>query len=177
MHAHTIGPETPRLTLRAMTVADAPAFYKLNSHPDVMRHTGEPPLRSLEEARIAIENYPDFQTIGYGRWGCILKETQSLIGFCGLKYLHDLDEVDLGYRFLPENWGRGLATEACVASITFGFDVLNLDRIIALVLPENIASIRVLVKIGMQPDGVVDYDGHNALRYMVTRATSQAVHR
>ena len=55
-----------------------------------------------------------------------------MIGFCGLKYLDDLNAVDIGYRFLPEYWGRGLATEACLASVTFGFEVLKLDLIIGL---------------------------------------------
>ena len=168
MKRHEIGPTTERLILRAMSIDDADAFYALNSHPEVMRHTGEPPLDSVDDARNAIENYADFRTIGYGRWGCYLKESEKLIGFCGLKYLDDLKEVDLGYRLLPEYWGRGLATEACLASVAFGFDVLKLDRIIGLVLPENAASIRVLEKVGMGPDGEVDYDGHLAMRYAMT---------
>ncbi len=151
-----------------MTPADADAFFALNAHPDVMRYTGEPPLASVDEARRAIETYPDFDTVGFGRWGCVLKESGDLIGFCGLKYLIDLDEVDVGYRFFPEHWGKGLATEACAASLAFGFDTLKLERIIALVLPENGASVRVLDKCGMRPDGVVTYDGENALRYVIT---------
>lgn len=144
---------------------DAEAFFALNSHPQVMRFTGESPLESLDAARIAIADYPDFETVGYGRWGCVLKETQSIIGFCGLKYLPDLDEVDVGFRFLPEYWGRGLATEACDASLVFAFNTLHLERVIGLVLPENAASIRVLEKVGMHADGRVIYDGLTALRY------------
>lgn len=169
MTDYRIGPETQRLTLRAMTIDDAAAFYALNSHPDVMRLTGEPPLQSEDEARKAIAAYPDFDKVGYGRWGCVLKESQSVIGFCGLKYLDDLNEVDIGYRFLPEYWGQGLATEACVATMAFGFDVLKLDRIIGLVLPENTASIRVLQKIGMRHDGDVSYEGQMALRFAIAR--------
>ncbi|MCA9297324.1 MAG: GNAT family N-acetyltransferase [Phycisphaerales bacterium] len=150
-----------------MTPDDAPAFFALNSHPDVMRLTGEPPLQSESDARRAIAEYPDFDTYGYGRWGCVLKENNAIIGFCGLKYLTDLDAVDIGYRFLPEYWGRGYATEACRASVVFGFDVLNLERIIGLVLEENTASIRVLEKIGMKPDGEITYEGQRALRYAI----------
>jgi RimJ/RimL family protein N-acetyltransferase len=167
MHVYRTGPVTERIALRALTIEDADAFFALNSHPDVMRFTGEPPLTSLEEARKALASYPDFDTVGYGRWGCVLRSEQQLVGFCGLKYLAELDAVDVGYRFLPEFWGRGLATEACLASLKFGFDVLKLDRIIALVLPENVASIRVLEKVGMRPDGVVDFEGERALRYCV----------
>ncbi len=169
MNSYRVGPQTQRLDHRAMTVDDAEAFYALNSHPEVMRFTGEPPILSVDDARRALDEYPDFDTVGYGRWGCVLRETQSLIGFCGLKYLPELDAVDVGYRFLPEHWGQGLATEACAASLKFGLDTLRLRRIIGLVLPENAASIRVLEKCGMRRNGTIEYDGHDALLYDVCR--------
>ncbi|MBI1311887.1 GNAT family N-acetyltransferase [bacterium] len=169
MAFYRVGPETERLEHRVFGAEDAEAFFSLNGNPDVMRLTGEPLCPSLEAAREAIANYPDFDTVGYGRWGCVLKETQTIIGFCGLKSLPDLDETDVGYRFLPEYWGQGLATEACRASLDFGFSTLSLERMIGLVLPENTASIRVLEKAGMQPDGEVIYDGTLALRYVKRR--------
>ncbi|HYD01878.1 MAG TPA: GNAT family N-acetyltransferase [Phycisphaerales bacterium] len=163
------GPETQRLSLRAMNEGDAGALFALNSHPQVMRLTGEPPLRSVDEAREAIENYPDFDTVGYGRWACVLKATGSFVGFCGLKHLRDLNEVDVGFRLLPQYWGQGLATEACAASIAFGFNVLNLSKIVGLVLPGNAASIRVLTKCGMWQNGVVPYEGHTAMLFELNR--------
>jgi len=150
---------------------DCEAFYRLNSHPEVMRFTGEPPLNSLEDARQAIADYPDFETVGYGRWACVLKDTRAIIGFCGLKYLPDLNEVDVGFRFLPEYWGQGIATETCTACIAFGFDVLNLNRIMGLVLTENEASIRVLEKCGLTKHGEIMYDGERALKYEILRST------
>ncbi len=134
-----------------------------------MQFTGEPLLPSLDAAKQAIATYRDFDTVGYGRWACVLKETQTIIGFCGLKYLPDLDAVDVGYRFLPPYWGRGLATEACTASLEFGFTKINLVQIIGLVLPENVASIRVLEKAGMQAAGQFVYDGMPTLRYVKDR--------
>lgn len=166
---HRTGPETTRLLHRAFTVDDAAAFFALNGDPEVMRLTGEPLLASVEEARAAIAAYPDFETVGFGRWACVLRESGAVIGFCGLKLLPELDEVDVGYRFLPEYWGQGLATEACRASLAYGFDVLGLTRIIALVLPVNGASIRVLEKVGMRPEGTMEYDGQQALRYVLER--------
>lgn len=166
MNAFTIGPETERLKHRAFTVDDASDFFALNGNPDVMQLTGEPILTSLKEARDAIANYPDFDEVGYGRWACIHKKTGMIIGFCGLKYLHELNAVDVGYRFLPEYWGRGFATEACSASLAFGFETLCLDEIVGFVLPKNVASIRVLEKVGMQPNGEMMYDGLLALRFI-----------
>jgi len=163
------GPESPRLTHRAFTVDDAEAFFALNSNPDVMRFTGEAPMLTLEAAREAIMSYPDFDTVGFGRWACVLKSTGAVIGFCGLKQLKELDAVDVGYRFMPEYWGRGLASEAAGASLTFGFETLGLQRIIGLVLPENLASIRVLEKIGMHADGEISYSGMHVRRYAASR--------
>ncbi len=168
MLSYRTGPETERLRHRAFTVDDAEAFFALNSHEEVMRFTGEARLASLEAAREAIRDYPDFDTVGYGRWACVLKETGAVIGFCGLKYLPDLEVVDVGYRFLPEYWGCGLATEACRASLAFGFETLGLRSIFAFVLPGNGASIRVLEKVGMRADGDLLFDGERVLRYVST---------
>jgi RimJ/RimL family protein N-acetyltransferase len=169
MIKHTIGPETARLLHRAFAEVDAEAFFALNGNPVVMGMTGESAVPTLEAARAAILAYPDFDAVGYGRWACVLKETQQVIGFCGLKYLPELGAVDVGYRFLPEYWGRGLATEACRASLQFGFDTLQLDRVLGLVLPENAASIRVLQKVGMEADGTLEYDKRLVLCYSIDR--------
>jgi ribosomal-protein-alanine N-acetyltransferase len=177
MPVYRVGPETPRLVHRAFVEEDANAFYALNGNREVMRLTGEEPLESVEQARAAIAGYPDFDTVGFGRWACVLKETGDVIGFCGLKHLPELDAVDVGYRFLPEYWGRGIATEACAASLQFGFDIIGLEEILALVLPQNRASLRVLEKGGMRPDGTVDYLGQMALRYVATRSQDRTTGR
>ena len=162
------GPETERLTHRAKTEADAAAFYALNSNSDVMKFTGDVGFESEEQAAQAIRDYPDFERYGFGRWGCYLKATGQLIGFSGLKYLPDLDEVDLGYRFFPEFWGQGIATESALACVEFAFRSLELTSVIGLVLPEDVASIRVLEKSGFQADGEIEPDGMRVLRFRVT---------
>lgn len=172
MEIYRTGPETDRLRHRAFVVDDAAAVLALNGDPLVMRYTGEPMMESLEEARQAIAGYPDFDKVGFGRWACVLKSSGSVIGFCGLKYLPEFDEVDIGYRLLPQHWGRGLATEACSASIEFAFQTLGLQRVIGLVLPENAASIRVLEKVGMRPDGEAQVDEYTALRFVIESAGS-----
>lgn len=177
MPDHRTGPTTERLQLRAFEARDAEDFYRLHSHPDVIRYTGEPPLQSVAEAAAAIAAYPDWDRIGFGRWACILQETQRMIGFCGLKFLPELQAVDLGYRFLPEYWGRGLATESSLAAVRFGFEVLRLDEIIGLVIPENTASVRVLEKVGLQPTGEVRYEGDNVLKYAMSQAAWKAIQR
>lgn len=165
MPTYPIGPETRRLRHRAFTPDDADALYRLNSHPEVMRYTCEPMLTSVAEARQAIIDYPDFRQHGFGRWACVLKSTDQIIGFCGLKYLDEFQAVDVGYRFFPEFWGQGLATEACRASVEFGFTTLQLPRILAFAIAENKASIRVLQKTGFASHGPTECSGVCALRF------------
>lgn len=168
--AYRQGPITERLVLRALTPDDAEAFFRLNSHPEVMRYTGESPMPSVQAAREAIANYPDWDDPGYGRWGCLLRsegEAASPIGFCGLKWLPETGEVDLGYRLLPDYWGRGLATEAARASLDFGFQTLGLAQVVAMVLPGNAASVRVLTKLGMERAEDVTYFGEQVQRWTI----------
>lgn len=159
--------------MRAHEPRDAEALYRLNSNPQVLRLAHEPPMPSVEAAREGIETYPDWDAHGFGRWACVLRsagEDSAPIGFCGLKYLDDLGEIDIGYRFLPEYWGRGLATEAGLATLAFGFETLDLETIVAYVLPENAASRRVLTKLGLRRDGERMFDGRLAFRWSVTAA-------
>jgi RimJ/RimL family protein N-acetyltransferase len=167
---HRVGPETSRLRLRALTVDDAEAVLALNGNPVVMTHTGEPLWTGLEQTRPRLADYPDFEKYGFGRWGCIYKPENEVIGFSGFKYLPTLDEVDLGYRFLPEYWGQGLATESGSACILYGFETMGLDHIIALVKPENTRSVRVLEKLGMHDTGVTSIDGDPVHRYVIERS-------
>ena len=169
--------ETERLIVRELGEQDAQAFHAFNSHPEVMRFTGETPSASVDEARRRLREYPDYARYGFGRWGVVYKPDDRVIGFNGLKFLDDLDEVDLGYRFLPEYWGRGIATESSLAIVRYGFETLGLERIIALVLPDNAGSIRVLEKVGMRFERMIEYCGESAQRWAIessrTRATRE----
>ncbi len=144
--------ETERLWLREYREDDAAAFLQLNSNPEVLRFTGDQPITSLDEAVAVLRAHPiaDYQKHGFGRWACILKSSGQHIGFAGLKLLPELGEVEVGYRFLPEYWGQGLASEAAIAAVTYGFEQVRLTRIIGLVMPDNHASVRVLEKAGLR---------------------------
>jgi RimJ/RimL family protein N-acetyltransferase len=171
--------ETERLLLREFDEADAEATLRLGSDPAVMRYTHEPMLTDVEQARAILRDHPigDYGTHGFGRWACVLKVNDELIGFAGLKRLEDLaGEVDVGYRFLPAYWGRGLATEAGRAAMDYGFNRLRLQRIIGLVDPENVASVRVLQKLGLTFETLIDYRGMRVARYAIqaSRAAENA---
>lgn len=142
--------ETERLLLRNFTERDAELIYQLNLDPEVTRYTGDP-FRDKDHAREVLEKtiLPQYACYGHGRWAVHTKPGLEFIGWCGLKYLPELNEIDLGYRFLKPAWGRGYATEAAFASLRFGFEKLGIKRIVGRALPGNTASLRVLEKCGM----------------------------
>lgn len=143
--------ETKRLLFRRFSIDDAPFMLELNSDPEVMRYVHELPYDTLEKARALITDkiFPPYQKTDFGRWAIIEKETNELIGWCGLKYREERDEVDLGYRFLQRKWGKGYATESAAHSLKLGFDKYQLHCITGRAHVENIASLQVLKKIGM----------------------------
>ncbi|MBI1832817.1 MAG: GNAT family N-acetyltransferase, partial [Planctomycetes bacterium] len=100
----------------------------------------------------------------------VLKATGLVIGFAGLKLLDDLGEVDIGYRFLPAYWGQGLATETCRPIIEYGFTQLKLARILGLVDLENVASVRVLEKLGLTFVEMINYRTWHVAKYVIVRA-------
>jgi RimJ/RimL family protein N-acetyltransferase len=161
--------ETDRLLLREFVEDDAESFFKLNTHPEVVRFVPDKPLLNVEQARQTLIDHPiaDYRRYGFGRGACILKSTGEQIGFAGLKYLDELGEVDLAYRLLPAHWGQGLATEVALASVRYGFADLGLKRIIGLVMPKNIASLRVLEKTGLRYSGTVTLWGYTFSRYVI----------
>jgi RimJ/RimL family protein N-acetyltransferase len=142
--------ETDRLLLRTFTSDDAPLIYQLNLDPEVTRYTLDP-MVSIDQAKEVLENIilPQYALYNHGRWATHTKSNMDFIGWCGLKMRPELNEIDLGYRFLKASWGNGYATEAAYACIKYGFEELHLQRIVGRALPGNLASIRVLEKIGM----------------------------
>jgi ribosomal-protein-alanine N-acetyltransferase len=142
--------ETERLILRLQTFEDAPFLVKLNSDPEVVRYTGDGSLTNIAEARALLEErvFPQWQKYKMGRFTVTLKNGEPL-GWCGLRYFPELNETDLGYRFMKKHWGKGFATEASRASLEYGFKTLKLERIIAKAMPDNKDSIKVMQKLGM----------------------------
>ena len=158
--------ETERLLLRTFTVDDAPLIYELNLDPDITRYTGDP-IQDIQHAQQVLEQIilPQYALYNHGRWAVHVKTELTFIGWCGLKTRPERNEIDLGYRFLKTAWGKGYATEAAFACLKYGFEKLNLQRIVGRAMPQNLASIRVLEKCGMQYVGDEVVDGHPAKTY------------
>lgn len=157
--------ETERLILRPFTLADAEAWLPLISLPDIIRYTGDTPAASVEQAREILRTRPlrDYQVHGYGRMAVIEKASARLVGFSGLKYLEDLGEVDIGYRFLPDCWGKGYATESARLLMEQGRREHGFKRVVGMVHPANQASSRVLEKLGLRFERLLEPDGDGIL--------------
>ncbi len=156
--------ETERLILREFTLDDCEAVYEFNSNKELHKYTGDEILESVERAEEIIKDiwFADYKQYGYGRWAVIYKPENKIIGFAGLKFLPEIGETDLGFRFLPNYWGKGIASEAALKIVEFGFKNLGLKRIIGIAMPDNIASSKVLEKSGLTFYKVDEYDGDGA---------------
>ena len=153
--------ETERLIIREFNDKDVEAIYNFGSNPEVNKYTGDKLIESLGEVKHIINNIwlKEYKKYGYGRWAIIYKPDNKVIGFAGLKYLPEFNETDLGFRFLPEYWNKGIATEASKEIIKYGFENFDLNRIIGIAMPENIGSCKVLEKSGLSFYKKDDYDG------------------
>ena len=162
--------ETERLLIRPFKIEDIEPSYIMNLDAEVSRFTGDGGIVSKKVERRIIENvFGDYQKHGFGRLAVELKGENKFIGFTGLKYLEDMDEVDLGYRFMKAYWGKGIATESAQACVNLGFNTLELKRMIAMVLPENSRSIRVLEKLNFEYEKEIIEDNQLAKIYSLIK--------
>jgi ribosomal-protein-alanine N-acetyltransferase len=144
--------ETERMLLRAFTLDDVEAMFVLGSDPDIIRYAGNTPFKTVDDARSALiaGTLRDYEIYGYGRFACVLKESGKVIGFSGIKYLDEIEENELGYRFLPQYWGLGLAKEAARVVIPFAREKLKMSRLVSVIHPDNAGSKNVVAKLGFR---------------------------
>lgn len=145
---------TRRLRLRPRTVADLDACLEMDLDPMVGRYLyplGRPTRGERREA-LTRQTAGDWPAVG-GVWVVEWRVKPDFLGWCGLFPLEDSGLVEIGYRFVPSTWGQGVATEAAERVLAFGFDDLRLDPIVAVTHRENVASQKVLEKIGLKSPG------------------------
>lgn len=149
-----------RLRFRLFTMEDVMLIHELNHDPEVLKYAHElPSTPERAQERLTNSLLLQYRQHGYGRWAVHLKEDDTFIGWCGLKFRPERNETDLGYRFKKAYWGKGYATEAACACINYGFQRLLLQRITATAHVENIASQKVLQHTGMHytHDDIIDH--------------------
>lgn len=159
---------TERLILRPFTPDDREALFKITNEPDIFRYFPTKTAWDMEKVGRSIQYQTEhWEKFGYGQIAVTLRESGRLMGWCGLEFLPDTNETEVGYLLSGEFWGKGYATEAAKVSVRFGLNEIGLKEIIGLTDPLNIASQRVLEKSGLTFTRRQGYFGMEMFRFAI----------
>jgi RimJ/RimL family protein N-acetyltransferase len=168
--------ETARLILRPFVVDDLQEYHtRIYSDPDVTRYLPGGVPRPIERTRVVLEfSIEHGEKHGFSLWAVIEKASGMLIGQCGLLYMQNAVDVEIAYAFGKDYWGQGYAAEAGIACLRYGFETTGLPQIVAVAFPANLASQRVMQKIGMTHQGLTgQYYNAELVLYTMQRADFQ----
>lgn len=166
--------ETERLILRPLEKEDAERLFLLDRDPVVMKYVGVPPVTKIADSAHVIQLIQQqYKDNGIGRFGVIEKQSNLLIGWSGLKLNHEKVNqhqgfYEVGYRFLPDFWGKGYATESVERSLELAFDEMKLEVVYAYVHSENLASLQVLKKTGFVENGTFEEEDGTCIWFEMT---------
>ena len=144
--------ETERLLIRRFSLNDAPFVVELVNMPSWLEFIGDRGVRTVDDAEIYMLNnhLKSYEQFGFGPYAVELKDSHTLVGLCGLHRRPNLDDIDIGFAFLPDYAGKGYGYEAATAVIAHARNVLGLTRITGITAPSNVNSIRLLEKLGLR---------------------------
>lgn len=167
--------ETDRFKLRELLPTDVDGMFELDSDPEVHKYLGNQPVSDKKKIAEIIEFVrKQYSDNGIGRWAIIDKKTNEFIGWSGLKFVTELTNghqnyYDLGYRLIRRYWGKGIATETAIASLDYAFNQLNLVEVYAAANCDNIASNKILQKVGLKLMETYLEDGIQCNWYKITK--------
>lgn len=161
--------QTKRLIIRHFELTDTEYVLKQLNDEAFIRYIADKRVRTVTDAQNYLENGPiaSYKRYGFGLNAITLKESGTVVGMCGLVKRDELDIPDLGYAFLPEYWGRGYAFEASKAVLEDAISTHHMKAILGVTLPDNVASNKLLVKLGFVSNQVIELYGseNNLYRY------------
>lgn len=164
--------QTGRLFLRLFRPEDIVPYFQILNREETLRYFPGSTAPTEAGTRDAIlRALGHWEARGYGLWAIQSLETGALLGRTGLQYITETDEVEVDFIVDRSVWGKGVATEAARAALRFGFDRLDVDEIVGIVHPDNLASRRVLEKVGMDLSREEPYFGMPCCRYRIERVT------
>ena len=156
--------EMPRLIIRSFSAPDIPDYARIVADPQVTKYLADGSPHSYEEAETYIlDVIRRDRESGISRYAVVRKAERDLIGFCGFKELDD--HIDFGWRYAPHAWGKGYGTEAALAVLGYGLNTLKLHAIAAQSFVANIASLRIIEKLGFQRVEQIECYGKKMVRY------------
>ena len=150
--------ETERLILKEIKIQDSASIFDIFSNEEIMKYYGQFPIKSNEEAENLITMFDDNFKNGKGiRWCILLKEEKRIIGTCGYHNWNKRhSRAEIGYELSMDSWGKGYIKEALKSVIEYGFTIMGLNRIEAVVYPKNIASLKSLINHGFKEEGILE---------------------
>ncbi|MGI8670695.1 MAG: GNAT family N-acetyltransferase [Aridibacter sp.] len=161
--------ETERLFLRRLKDYDVDEIFKMRSDEEIMRYIREPQTKRKESQHWIEMISEKWNREKIGFCGVIEKSSKTFIGWCGLWRLTETDEIEVGYAIHKDFWGKGYATEAARRCLQYGFEELNLEKIVAVAYPENEASQNVMKRLGMNRIGIGKFYGNDLVQYSISK--------
>jgi [ribosomal protein S5]-alanine N-acetyltransferase len=151
---------TERLTIRPLTLTDTGFILRLLNEPSWIKYIGDKGVHTEEDARHYLETGPlqMYEEVGVGLQVVTITDSQLPIGLCGLIKRPQLEDIDLGYAYLPEYTNKGYAYEAAQSVVHYGKEILQLDKLVAFTTLDNTASGNLLLKLGFTFDGIMPYE-------------------
>ncbi|MEA2461144.1 MAG: hypothetical protein QOH90_1321 [Actinomycetota bacterium] len=167
--------ETERLVVRETRLEDAAGHFEVLGDPEVTAFLPIDPAPSVDWVRERLQaRIERAEATGFGMWTVEEKTSRSVVGSCGLVLVEGTGpEIEVAYQFGRKHWGKGYATEAAAACVKYGFDELGLARIVGLTFPDNVASQRVLEKVGLRREGAGEYYGQELLVFAIAHPDAQ----
>jgi RimJ/RimL family protein N-acetyltransferase len=151
---------TERLIMRGWRESDLAPWAAMNADPEVRQYVG--PLLTFEQASAWVLNFQDdLDRYGFGFWAVEVRASGDFIGFTGLDTVDEempFTGVEAGWRLARPAWGHGYATEAALAALKYGFDIMGVPEIVAVTMARNLRSRAVMQRIGMTTDPAEDFD-------------------
>jgi [ribosomal protein S5]-alanine N-acetyltransferase len=144
-----------------------PSLFLLNSIPEILTYIPTAAFTEMDQAQAIFDEVlqKEYRERGFGRWAVHHKDDDKVIGFCGPKYLPEFNKVELGYRYLPEYWGKGIGYEAAQATLDTFKPLHGIEEAIALILHGNLGSEAIAQKVGMALFAEDEYFGHKVHVY------------
>lgn len=165
--------ETPRLRLRTYKLNDLDRLTVILSNPEVMKYSPRGAIPKGKEKQVTREILEYFiqhwEKYGFGVWAVIEKASRKLIGHCGLNCLPNSPDIEVIYRFDQDYWNQGFATEAAKACLQYAFHSAKLYKIVAIAVPQNVASRRVMEKVGFKYEKDARFYKSNVVYYAITK--------
>ena len=161
--------ETERLFIRKLQDYDVDEIFEMRSDPEIMRYIREPQTVKEDSLKWIKMISQHWDSEGIGFCAVIEKETKDFVGWCGLWHLPNTEEIEVGYAIKPDHWRKRFATEAANRFLKYGFEDLELEKIVAVAFPENEGSQKVMKNIGMKYVGIGDFYDNKLVQYAISR--------